>query len=123
MSESPNNTSITRKPRSRGGRKVRETYEKRLIYKVLKKICFAKIKLEQGPLEIKLESDCQVPETPESGSQPCQNSTLKPATPDTDLWYHDLTSLKEFQDFFEASLKRAGALVQFKKITKQGASC
>ena len=53
MSKTPNNTSITRKPRSRGGRKVRETYEKRLIYKALKNVGLAKIKLEQDSLGIK----------------------------------------------------------------------
>ena len=123
MSETPNNTSINRKPRSRGGRKVRETHEKRLIYKTLKNVGLAKIKLEQESLEIKSESNSQVPETPESGSQPCHSSGLKPAIPDTDLGCHDLTSLKEFQDFFEASLQRAEAFVQLQKIAKQRPSC
>ena len=52
--------------------------------------------------------------------QSCQTSTFEPTIPDTDLGHHDLTTLKEFQDFFAASIKRAEALVQLSKIAKQG---
>ena len=56
----------------------------------------------------------------ETPSQSCQTSIFEPTIPDTDLGYHELTNLKEFQDFFEASIKRAEALVQLSKTAKQG---
>ena len=55
----------------------------------------------------------------ETPSQSCQTSTFEPTIPDTDLGPHELKNLKEFQDFFEASIKRVEALVQLSKIAKQ----
>ena len=67
-----------------------------------------------------LEPNSQIPVCQETPSQSCQTSTFEPTIPDTDLGHHDMTNLKEFQDFFEASIKRAEALVQLSKIPKQG---
>ena len=100
MSEIPNNANPIRKPRSRAGRKVRETYEKRLIYNALKNARLARIKSEEDSLKKILDPNSQIPVSQETPSQSCQTSTFEPTIPDTDLGYHELTNLKEFQDFF-----------------------
>ena len=112
MSEIPNNASPIRKPRSRAGRKVRETYEKRLIYNAQKNARLARIKSEEDSLKKILDPNSQIPVSQDIPPQSCQTSTFEPTIPDTDLGHHELTNLKEFQDIFEASIKRAEALVQ-----------
>lgn len=59
---------VSRKPRARGGKKVRQSFQKRLAYQTLINETFAKLKIEETPVENKVESD--------SGSLSVQASTL-----------------------------------------------
>ena len=114
------NKNSTHKPRSRGGRRVRETYETRMLYKALQAVKAVGLNHKKDSLE---KSDSQVLPSKEAVPQSCYIESPELSISDTDLGYHELTSLEEFQEFFEASQKRAEALAKLKKIIEQKLTC